>query len=240
MLNGPEIKYSETFDNGHSEEWTTSLQWTRCLPTAYVYIVHTFPPPKKGKPLNNGRNARPQCIHYSEVPLYAHTHRLCFQLYTFLKKDQESFLLFYLQVSSLLLPNRVANAAADEAYEGLALTRALTTSEFLSRSRAPRWRRTGSLVGTRTGGESSEVDPEVVWCGGKQEPINGGGGGLRRSLLYVNTVEPLIMDTPKSGQPPYNGKTVHPLPINCHYIEEGTTFERFKSEKNLHTFKRNF
>ena len=30
-----------------------------------------------------------------------------------------------------------------------------------------------------------------------------------------NTVEPLIMDTLKSGQPPYNGHTVHPLPIYC-------------------------
>ena len=27
------------------------------------------------------------------------------------------------------------------------------------------------------------------------------------------TVEPLIMDTLKSGQPPYNGQTVHPLPM---------------------------
>ena len=36
------------------------------------------------------------------------------------------------------------------------------------------------------------------------------------------------MDTPKSGQPPYNGHTVHPLPIYCPYIstsEEGTTSE---------------
>ena len=33
---------------------------------------------------------------------------------------------------------------------------------------------------------------------------------IRKSL---HTVEPLIMDTLKSGQPPYNGQTVHPLPI---------------------------
>ena len=56
--------YSGTSDNGHSEEWTTSLQWTHC------YIVHTFLPPNKGQPLNNGQNARPQCVHYSEVSLY--------------------------------------------------------------------------------------------------------------------------------------------------------------------------
>ena len=32
-------------------------------------------------------------------------------------------------------------------------------------------------------------------------------------LIFVTTVEPPIMDTPKSGQPPYNGQTVlHPLP----------------------------
>ena len=29
----------------------------------------------------------------------------------------------------------------------------------------------------------------------------------------INTVEPLIMDTLKSGQPPYNGQTVSPLSI---------------------------
>ena len=32
-------------------------------------------------------------------------------------------------------------------------------------------------------------------------------------LALVGTVETLIMDTPKSGQPPYNGHTVCPLPI---------------------------
>ena len=39
--------------------------------TPYLYIVHTFLPPKKGQPLKNGQNARPQCVHYSEVPLYS-------------------------------------------------------------------------------------------------------------------------------------------------------------------------
>ena len=38
-----------------------------------VYTVHTFLPPKKGQPLNNGQNARPQCVYYSEVPLYVYT-----------------------------------------------------------------------------------------------------------------------------------------------------------------------
>ena len=37
-------------DNGHSEERTTSLLWTNCLPHC------TFLPPKKGQPLNNGHN----------------------------------------------------------------------------------------------------------------------------------------------------------------------------------------
>ena len=44
------------------------------------------------------------------------------------------------------------------------------------------------------------------------------------------TVEPLIMDTPKSRQPPYNGQTVRPLPIYCPYIstsEEGTTSKQW-------------
>ena len=43
-----------------------------------------------------------------------------------------------------------------------------------------------------------------------------------------HTVEPLIMDTLKSGQPPYNGQTVCPLPNP--YIstsEEGTTSEQW-------------
>ena len=47
-----------------------------------------------------------------------------------------------------------------------------------------------------------------------------------------STVEPPIMDTLKSGQPPYNGHTVHPLPIYCPYIsisEEGTTSIKYSS-----------
>ena len=40
-------------------------------------IVHTFLPLEKGQPLNNGQNARPQCVHYSEVPLY--TYAVCRQ-----------------------------------------------------------------------------------------------------------------------------------------------------------------
>ena len=38
------------------------------------------------------------------------------------------------------------------------------------------------------------------------------------------------MDTLKSGQPPYNGQTVHPLPSNCPYIsnsKEGTTSKQY-------------
>ena len=38
------------------------------------------------------------------------------------------------------------------------------------------------------------------------------------------------MDTLKSGQPPYNGHTVHPLPLYCPYIstsEEGITSEQW-------------
>ena len=32
--------------------------------------VHTFLPPTKRQPLNNGQNARPRHVHYSDVPLY--------------------------------------------------------------------------------------------------------------------------------------------------------------------------
>ena len=51
-----------------------------------------------------------------------------------------------------------------------------------------------------------------------------------RVVKSLYTVEPLIMDTLKSRQPPYNGQTVHPLPIYCPYIstsEEGTTSEQW-------------
>ena len=50
------------------------------------------------------------------------------------------------------------------------------------------------------------------------------------SVLYSNIVEPLIMDTLKSGQPPYSGQTARPLPIYCPYIstsEQGTTSEQW-------------
>ena len=53
---------------------------------------------------------------------------------------------------------------------------------------------------------------------------------LRHTIECVYTVEPPIMDTPKSGQPPYNGQTAHPLPIYCPYIstsEQGTTSEQW-------------
>ena len=32
----------------------------------------------------------------------------------------------------------------------------------------------------------------------------------------IRTVKPLIMDTPKSGKPPYNGHTVCPLSIQLY------------------------
>ena len=34
--------YSGTSDNGHSEEWTTSLQWTNCSPPAYILSIHFY------------------------------------------------------------------------------------------------------------------------------------------------------------------------------------------------------
>ena len=47
-------------------------------------------------------------------------------------------------------------------------------------------------------------------------------------ISSIYTVEPLITDTPKSGQPPYNGHTVHPLPIlYCPYISTSTTSEQW-------------
>ena len=56
----------------------------------------------------------------------------------------------------------------------------------------------------------------------------------RATNLYilVCTLEPSIMDTPESGQPPYNRQTVRPLPIYCPYIstlKERTTSEQCSS-----------
>ena len=51
------------------------------------------------------------------------------------------------------------------------------------------------------------------------------------SLFLYITVEPLIMDTLKSGQPPYNGNTVGPLHIYCPYI---STSEEGGNEHNTH------
>ena len=52
----------------------------------------------------------------------------------------------------------------------------------------------------------------------------------RKSVLNASTgkVEPLIMDTLKSGQPLYNGQTVHPLPIVHTFLppKKGTTSEQ--------------
>ena len=37
-----ECEYSGASDNGHSEEWTTSLQWTNCSPPAYILSIHFY------------------------------------------------------------------------------------------------------------------------------------------------------------------------------------------------------
>ena len=62
-------------------------------------------------------------------------------------------------------------------------------------------------------------------------------GNLAVLRGWITTVEPLIMDTLKSGQPPYNGHTVHPLPIYCPYIstsEEGTISEQWTNTRPQH------
>ena len=51
---------------------------------------------------------------------------------------------------------------------------------------------------------------------------------------YLSTVEPLM-----SGQPPYNGQTVHPLPIlfSIYFIsnpKEGTTYEQNVHPQSVH------
>ena len=74
------IIYSETSDNGHSEEWTNSLQWTNCSSPALLPI-HFYVAPKKGQPLNNGQNAHLQrvfgcvyrCMYYSGTSNKGHS-----------------------------------------------------------------------------------------------------------------------------------------------------------------------
>ena len=62
--------YSKTSDNGHSDKRTTSLYTMDKLLAPLPLTVHTFLPPTKGQPPNNGQNARPHRVHYLEVPLY--------------------------------------------------------------------------------------------------------------------------------------------------------------------------
>ena len=52
---------------------------------------------------------------------------------------------------------------------------------------------------------------------------------LGRTRPQHNTVERPIMDTLKSGQPPYNGHTVCPLPIYCPTSEEGEQWTKHSS-----------
>ena len=77
------LLYCGTSDNGHSEEWTISLQWTNCSPPAYI-IAHKFlPPKKKGQPLKNGQNARPSSpmCSFGGSTVYAHASSLSLSLH---------------------------------------------------------------------------------------------------------------------------------------------------------------
>ena len=50
------------------------------------------------------------------------------------------------------------------------------------------------------------------------------GEGKGEAACFIRddcTVEPLIVDILKSGQPPYNGQTVHPLSIYCQPPKKG-------------------
>ena len=75
--------YSGTSSNGHSEERTTSLQWTNCVPPANNCSM--LEPPKKGQPPNNGQNSCPQRVHCSEVPLYIFTAMYLICVYTYVE-----------------------------------------------------------------------------------------------------------------------------------------------------------
>ena len=78
---------SGTSDNGHSEEWTTSLQWTNCSLPAYILPIYFYIPLKKGQPLNNGcpnmsiiwrfhcKHWGPQNAFTESFPLYQRFHR---------------------------------------------------------------------------------------------------------------------------------------------------------------------
>ena len=68
----------------------------------------------------------------------------------------------------------------------------------------------------------SEKEWVELWGGVRVGLLGVVCASMNSSFLFLCYVKPLIMDTLKSGQPPYNGHTVHPLPP---YItsEEGTT-----------------
>ena len=73
-------------------------------------------------------------------------------------------------MSSLLPPSR------EEAYEGLARTRAFTMSEFFSLSRLALWSITGSLTGLST------RLSEVRWGRGREEGEGEGEGEIERRM----------------------------------------------------------
>ena len=58
--------YSGTSDNGHSEEWTTSLQWTNCSPPVYI-IVHSC--------------STPTCPLFTDSTVYQHHVELTYILF---------------------------------------------------------------------------------------------------------------------------------------------------------------
>ena len=97
----PSTVYCKTSDNGHSNKRTTSLQWTNCLPPAITCpYISTFLPPTKGQPPNNGQNARPQRVHYSEVPLYCTDE--CLPIHTYSKSTFNNLYHFRIWIGSFL------------------------------------------------------------------------------------------------------------------------------------------
>ena len=68
-LNGTAIPYTVKVQCSSALRVDVYMVWS-IVPPACIYT-----PPKKGQPLNNGQNTRPQCVHYSEIKS-DYTHNL--------------------------------------------------------------------------------------------------------------------------------------------------------------------
>ena len=129
-------------------------------------------------------------------------------------------------------------SAAHTKITDMNLTAACVKFELVSFTEQPlSWmasRTVSSLWLHRTWGRSLETEhiPETHTSGNFVAPTK--TAATSKVLLWrgqATSVEPPIMDTQKSGQPPHNGHTVRPLPLYFPTSEEGTTSEQWQNDR---------